>query len=152
MYRISVKEKIRSKYENLVKMRLQEDNCDYEKYDAIMEECKKEIAKHNAKLEKRRIFFAGGIIRKFEDIAKYDYVYCNGKLYHRGWVLSWQFNYVITMFTSGSFRYAHKKKGKKTSWDKKLGDNFGFEIPEPNLKPYTEKDVEDYKRRTGNEI
>ena len=80
----------------------------------------KEKLTHEQKLEKRRCYFQGDIITSIEELVKYDFVYCRGKIYQKGWVLSWQLKMVLDYLNKGYFRYAHKKEGYKTYMEKKL--------------------------------
>ena len=100
---------------------------------------------HEQKLEKRRCYFQGDVITSIEELVKYDFVYCRGKIYQKGWVLSWQLKMVLDYLCKGFFRYAHKKQGCKTYMEKKLEKQFKTKnLYKPILKPYTLEDVKRY--------
>jgi len=41
------------------------------------------------------------------------FVYCRNKIYHEGWVLSWQFRYVVNAINDGYINRAIKIKEKR---------------------------------------
>lgn len=96
------------------------------------------------KLEKRRCYFPGEVITSIEELMKYDLVYCRGRIYNKSWIMNWQFASVMYLFKQGHFRYAHKKLGYKTSFEKKIEKMFKRKIAPPNLKPYTLEDAKKY--------
>lgn len=96
------------------------------------------------KLEKRRCYFPGEVITSIEELLKYDLVYCFGRVYNKLWIMNWQFGMVLNLLNKGYFRYAHKKLGYETSFDKKLKKMFKSKIEKINVKPYTLEDAKKY--------
>lgn len=104
----------------------------------------KENLTREQKLEKRRCYFPGEVITNIEELLKYDLVYCRGRIYNKSWIMNWQFAMVMCLFKNGCFRYAHKKEGYKTSFEKKIEKMFKWKLDPPNLKPYTLEDAKKY--------
>lgn len=62
-------------------------------YDKFCNDCsndKEKLKKYYENLEKRRKYTKGESIHSFDELLEQKFVYVNGKIYHIGWVKSWQ--------------------------------------------------------------
>jgi len=72
--------------------------CHKEKEYVISKFCddcandEEKLKKYYEGLEKRRKYAKGELIHSFDELLKQKFVYVHGKIYHIGWVKSWQIN------------------------------------------------------------
>ena len=60
--------------------------------------------------QKRRKYRKGDVIRSVDDLLKQEFVYFDDKIYHCGWVRSWQLNMVVKHMENGRIFYAIQKE------------------------------------------
>lgn len=53
-------------------------------------------------------FEAGEPLRSLNEIAEQEFVFCNGKLYHNGWFMSWQARSLFHLAKAGKILRAKK--------------------------------------------
>ena len=91
--------------------------CKTEKsYKGVCYNCqitrKDEYKDHLKKLEKKRKYRQGEVIPTIDELIKCEFVYWNGKIYHRAFVQSWQLSWVLRILNRNGFKYAIRKEGK----------------------------------------
>lgn len=64
------------------------------------------------KKEKRRKYERGEKITSLEEMVKQDCIYCNDKVTHRSWFMSWQINMAVNSIAAGRIYYAIRKEGE----------------------------------------
>ena len=73
---------------------------------------KDEYQDHIAKLEKKRKYKQGEVIPTIDELIKCEFVYWNGKIYHRAFVQSWQLSWVLRILNRKGFKYAIRKESE----------------------------------------
>ncbi len=58
---------------------------------------------------KRKRFRPGVPIRSLDELTRQEFVFFNGKLYHKGWFASWQLMWCATHIRYGELLYAVKE-------------------------------------------
>ena len=53
-------------------------------------------------------FEAGEQLHSLDEIAQQEFVFCNGKLYHTGWFMSWQARSLYNLAKAGKILRAKK--------------------------------------------
>ena len=66
--------------------------------------------KRQSKNEKKRKYRKGAAIRSVDDLLKQEFVYFDDKIYHCGWVRSWQLGMVVRHMENGRIFYAIRKE------------------------------------------
>ena len=66
--------------------------------------------KRREKNMRRRKYRKGDAIRSVDDLLKQEFVYFDDKIYHCGWVRSWQLNMVVRHMENGRIFYAIRKE------------------------------------------
>ena len=67
------------------------------------------LKKYYDNLEKRRKYIKGEVITSFDELLKQEFIYFHDKIYHNGWIKSWQFNMIINQLNKGCLYKAIKK-------------------------------------------
>jgi len=52
----------------------------------------------------------GGPILSLDELARQEFVYFNGKIYHHGWFASWQLSWCAARIKFGELKYAIKEE------------------------------------------
>ena len=73
---------------------------------------KLEYQDHLEKLEKKRKYRQGEVITTIDELIKCEFVYWNGKIYHRAFVQSWQLSWVLRILNRNGFKYAIRKESE----------------------------------------
>lgn len=48
----------------------------------------------------------GKKITNISEVVQQDFIYCRNKLYHKGWFMSWQMQYMMNLISLGVVYYA----------------------------------------------
>ena len=62
--------------------------------------------KSPVKKKSKKKYMQGGPIWSLDVLADQEFVFFNGKLYHKGWFGSWQFHWTVVQLRRGSILYA----------------------------------------------
>lgn len=54
----------------------------------------------------KRKYRPGAKITSLDELAEQDFIYCNGKILHNGWFVSWPFRLAMNYIKWGSLRHA----------------------------------------------
>lgn len=81
------------------------------------------LEQYRMKLQEKRKYEKGQQIRTMEQfvnwIDNHSFIYWNGKIYHRGWVTSWQYKMIESIVKSGRVFEAVKKNEQRNEGDDK---------------------------------
>lgn len=67
---------------------------------------------------RKRKYKPGDVIGSLDDLIRQDFIFMNGKVYHRGFFLSWSIHFILNSLGNGCLRYAvreedaHEKKSR----------------------------------------
>lgn len=70
----------------------------------------------------RRKYRKGKQITSLDELVKQEFVYYYDKIYHRGWVGSWQLSWVERMLAHGKLFYAVKEDEERSKECEKSHD------------------------------
>lgn len=86
----------------------------YGKFCIECSEDENKLKKYYDNLEKRRKYTKGESIHSLDELLKQEFVYWHDKIYHIGWVKSWQLNFVQNQLNRKTIQKAIKKESLET--------------------------------------